>query len=501
MPKKATTPKKQTEPKVEIAFETTKREVSTNTSVYLTKPLGLLGWDNLEPVLLAALATKEPLLLIGKHGTAKSFLLERLAQALDLNYRFYNASLLNYDDLVGIPVPDATQTSLRYISTPTAIWDAEVVFIDELNRTRPDLQNKLFSIIHERRVQGVQLEKLQYRWAAMNPPPTDDQDQSEVYLGAEPLDPALADRFGFLIEVPDWSDLSAAEKKVLLFDQFRGRHEFPVNVADLVARTSEAFEVFCTNPPDLTGYFVALESQLQSAGTRFSSRRLSTLFRTALGIHAARITLARTAGEESPTPDLESSLFLSLAHGHPGLACGSIDRGALLAFHRQAWSIAGLHDDDPWKELLNIPDPVERVIRAAQADFPLSESDLSSLVLEAVASQRCDELRSALSLVLYLKLRSSKKIAATAAETLSSQLTRVLNSATTTHQVYGKALSRCREVASICSGLKNSERDLYTRNLLNAFLPDGFKEIDPENLKLWFQNLWKRFGLPHERSA
>ena len=501
MPKKATTPKKQSEPKVEIAIETIKREVSTNTSVYLTKPLGLLGWDNLEPVLLAALATKEPLLLIGKHGTAKSFLLERLAQALDLNYRFYNASLVNYDDLVGIPVPDASQTALRYISTPTAIWDAEVVFIDELNRTRPDLQNKLFSIIHERRVQGVQLEKLQYRWAAMNPPPSDDQDQSEVYLGAEPLDPALADRFGFLIEVPDWSDLSAAEKKVLLFDQFRGRHEFPVNVADLVARTSAAFEVFCTNPPDLTGYFVALESQLRSAGTRFSSRRLSTLFRTALGIHAARITLARTAGEESPTPDLESSLFLSLAHGHPGLACGSIDRGALLAFHRQAWSIAGLHDDDPWKELLNIPDPVERVIRAAQADFPLSESDLSSLVLEAVASQRCDELRSALSLVLYLKLRSSKKIAATAAETLSSQLTRVLNSATTTHQVYGKALTRCREVASICSGLKNSERDLYTRNLLNAFLPDGFKEIDPENLKLWFQNLWKRFGLPHERSA
>ena len=75
----------------------------------LTKPLGLLGWDQLEPVLLAALATSEPLLLIGKHGTAKSFLLERLAQALGLSYRFYNASLVNYDDLVGIPVPNAQQ--------------------------------------------------------------------------------------------------------------------------------------------------------------------------------------------------------------------------------------------------------------------------------------------------------------------------------------------------------------------------------------------------------
>ena len=181
-------------------------------------------------MLLAALTTREPLLLIGRHGTAKSFLLERLAQALGLVYRFYNASLINYDDLVGIPLPDETQTSLRYITTPTAIWDAEVVFVDELNRTRPDLQNKLFPIIHERRVQGVELEKLRYRWAAMNPAANGDHDDEEQYLGAEPLDPALADRFGFLIEVPDWSDLSEAERTEVLLDQFRGPHEFPVQV-------------------------------------------------------------------------------------------------------------------------------------------------------------------------------------------------------------------------------------------------------------------------------
>jgi AAA domain (dynein-related subfamily) len=91
--------------------------------------------------------------------------------------------------------------------TPTAIWDAEAVFVDELNRTRPDLQNKLFSIIHERRVQGVELKNLRYRWAAMNPATNGEDDEEEAYLGTEPLDPALADRFGFLIEVPDWSRL------------------------------------------------------------------------------------------------------------------------------------------------------------------------------------------------------------------------------------------------------------------------------------------------------
>ena len=269
----------------------------------LTRPLGLLGWERLEPVLLAALTTREPLLLIGRHGTAKSFLLERLAQALGLVYRFYNASLINYDDLVGIPLPDETQTSLRYITTPTAIWDAEVVFVDEINRTRPDLQNKLFPIIHERRVQGVELEKLRYRWAAMNPAANGDHDNEEQYLGAEPLDPALADRFGFLIEVPDWGDLSESERTEVLLDQFRGRHEFPVQVPALVERSVAIFRELCARPPtQLCGYFLALESQLRNAGTRFSSRRMTTLLRTSLGIHAARIALRhRVRGEISQT--------------------------------------------------------------------------------------------------------------------------------------------------------------------------------------------------------
>ena len=355
--------------------------------------------------------------------------MERLAQALGLVYRFYNASLINYDDLVGIPLPDETQTSLRYITTPTAIWDAEVVFVDELNRTRPDLQNKLFPIIHERRVQGVELEKLRYRWAAMNPAANGDHDNEEQYLGAEPLDPALADRFGFLIEVPDWSDLSEAERTEVLLDQFRGPHEFPVQVPALVERSAAIFRELCARPPaQLCGYFLALESQLRGAGTRFSSRRMTTLLRTSLGIHASRIALCIESGEKSPKPEWQESLFLALAHGHPGLASGPVDRGALLAMHRQAWNIAGLNEDDPWKELLKIADPVERAAVASKTGFPLTEADLSSVILEAVASRPSEPQRAAIALVLYLSLRSSRRIAATAAETLASQLSRVLRS-------------------------------------------------------------------------
>ena len=63
--------------------------------------IGLVGMAPIEPVVLAALITAEPLLLIGPHGTGKSFLLNRISAAMGLVCRHYNASLLNFDDLVG----------------------------------------------------------------------------------------------------------------------------------------------------------------------------------------------------------------------------------------------------------------------------------------------------------------------------------------------------------------------------------------------------------------
>jgi hypothetical protein len=42
---------------------------------YLLRPLGVVGYDALEPALLTALATEEPLLLVSDHGAAKTLLL------------------------------------------------------------------------------------------------------------------------------------------------------------------------------------------------------------------------------------------------------------------------------------------------------------------------------------------------------------------------------------------------------------------------------------------
>jgi MoxR-like ATPase len=474
----------------------------------LTQPLGLEGWAALEPVILAALASAEPLLLVGRHGAAKSFLLERLAEALRLEYRFYNASLIDYDDLVGIPVPDADSKGLHYISTPTSIWGAEVVFVDEISRTRPDLANKLFPIIHERRVQGIDLKSLRHRWAAMNPPSPEDDDGSDElqYLGVEPLDPALADRFAFLVEVPDWHDLTGAEQVRLLADQFRGKHDFPVDISALVRDAERAYALLCEEfPQRLAAYFQALGTVRASAKLQpFSTRRMATLVRTTLALQAARVALARGADPLANPRDVDwaSSVWLAVRHGDPELASvGRLDRARQLALHRQAWTLSGLQDDDPWRALLEVNDPLERVARAFRLGGGFSPEDIGRLVLDALSSQQNEALRTATALALYLGAHRIAGLPAVVTETLARDVRRVLRPVQRRLTVPSHNISPARAVAQIAASLRQKGDssgalcDLYTRNLLEALLPDGYSGTAPIAVHGLFVTLWQRFDL------
>ena len=100
------------------------------------RALGLYGLDHLDAIVLAALASEAPLLLIGPHGSAKSALLNRAAAALGLDHRHYNASLLSFDDLLGFPVPNDARDGLQYLRTPATLWGAQSVFLDEISRCR-----------------------------------------------------------------------------------------------------------------------------------------------------------------------------------------------------------------------------------------------------------------------------------------------------------------------------------------------------------------------------
>lgn len=90
----------------------------------ILKKLGIYGFDDSEEIILAALVTEKPIILIGNTGTDKTYLLNRLAKALGLKHRHYNTSLISFDDILGFPYTDKNKKTIQYLKTEANIWDA-----------------------------------------------------------------------------------------------------------------------------------------------------------------------------------------------------------------------------------------------------------------------------------------------------------------------------------------------------------------------------------------
>jgi len=292
--------------------------------------MGVYGFGSSETLVLASLVTGDPLMLIGQSGTGKTYLLNSLSEALGLEHRHYNASLISFDDLVGFPYPEQDKGTVRFLETPATIWGAESVLIDEISRCKPEHQNRLFSIIHERRVQGILLERLVYRWAAMNPC-NNDQDGSEAYSGSEPLDPALADRFGLFVRAGEWAEFSDAEKLAIANPAGEGAKS--PRSDDLKTRINAwrlQFQLELERCPDLIlNYTSAVVTHLNTAQVRISPRRSRFLARSLL---AATIVRGK-----SPEKLFRQVLQASLPHTAWGF---NPKPEVVAAAHRAAWDSA-----------------------------------------------------------------------------------------------------------------------------------------------------------------
>jgi MoxR-like ATPase len=342
----------------------------------LLRALGIAGWGALEPAILAALATESPILLIGPHGTAKTLLLQRLAEALGLAFRHYNASILSFDDLLGYPVPQDGR--LVYLQTPATIWEAEAVLFDEVSRCRPELQNKLFPLIHERVAQGLPLTRLRHRWAAMNPPPGDHSAAADgvSYDGAEPLDVALADRFSFVLEVPVLGQLSDDDRRAVLLGGGRPQPDASDKLREAVERCRARLG---GSEGRLRGraaeYVDVLAAKLAAAGHPLSTRRAVTLVRNVESLRAAQQTLLAEENVPEGRSDLEDAFYAAARFSLPDAAWGRpVEGHVLLAAHRAAWEAARLAADSPHRALLVETNPLRRIALALQLDLPPGEA-------------------------------------------------------------------------------------------------------------------------------
>ena len=389
----------------------------------ITESLGIYGWKHLDAIILAALATESPLLLIGPHGTAKTLLVERIAVALELEFRHYNASLINYDDLVGIPLPDESKQKLEFVTTPGAIWSAGFVFFDEISRCRADLQNKLFPIIHERKVIGIPLEQLQFRWSAMNPPSPDEPDfdnlAADIYLGSEPLDPALIDRFPFVVPVPNWRDLELdARRRLLSFDDDNATESL-----DLVALIAECRDGMLAVEHEygewLGEYIIYVIDLLHRANLPQSPRRARMLLNSIIAVHSARRLLS------DDVVDMDVSAEIALMYSLPQTATEVPPTSAsVVAVHRQAWEISTKLDNDGWRQILEEEDAVQRVLIAEELGF--DDEELGQLITQALAAYEADHRKVSLAVAMYLAFRERRKLTPAAWEPITKLVIRVL---------------------------------------------------------------------------
>ena len=294
------------------------------------RAIDVVSFDRYEPAILAALVTEDPLLIIGRSGTGKTFLLNTLSEALGLEHRHYNASLISFDDLVGFPYPNEDHTSVKFLETPATVWGAESVLIDEISRCKPEHQNRLFSLIHERRVQGIALSKLRFRWAAMNPCSAD-QDGVESYTGSEALDPALADRFALFVQASDWLDLDESERVHVTWPAGEGKIAGEGGrLRAAVAAWCSEFEAGLQAPSNVVlAYVTTVVTALNGAGVRISPRRARLMARSLI---AATIVAGRGG----------STLYrLVLDCSLPHVTWGEApSREAVAAAHRLAWEAA-----------------------------------------------------------------------------------------------------------------------------------------------------------------
>lgn len=403
----------------------------------LLASLNLFGLSHLDPVILAALLDERPLLLIGAPGTAKSELLNRIATALGLEHRHYNASLIQIDDLLGFPIPNPARDAILYLHTPDDLWSAESVFLDEISRARPEVQNRIYSILHERRVQGRPLERLRYRWSAMNPPPSvegtaeesPDFDPTAFAAHSVPLDPALADRFAWVVPLPPAVDLSPESRLRLV----ASGDEAPDSGELLCQALARAREEQARIPEPARCFAVrwaeALMVNLHQAGIWISGRRAVALSRSVTSLLAA---LAALNLEREPT----QAAWLALHHGLPHATWGVRPPAEILdVLHCQAVRVAAEVLPGPLRSFARETDPIQRFALALEVPARFMEHQELSRILLTTWSRLPDvAARFAFSWAVAPLLAREDRFTAHACELVGAPLRKVLEFALSQQQ-------------------------------------------------------------------
>jgi MoxR-like ATPase len=154
----------------------------------------IIGWDDIEAVLVGCMSVNLNIILLGKHGLGKTHTGKLISEAFEEgSFRYYDCSKADMIALAGIPDPEALKDGrFDFAKHEQTIWEATVVLADEINRAPKSMQNLWLEVANDNALCGKPL-RMKCLIATMNP---------ENYTGTVKLDDALADRFACVVEIP-----------------------------------------------------------------------------------------------------------------------------------------------------------------------------------------------------------------------------------------------------------------------------------------------------------
>lgn len=302
----------------------------TSDPAGILERMGIYGLGAVEDYILAGLLTGDPVLLVGGHGSGKTFLAARIAEELGLRFIAYDASKAMFEDLIGFPSPQSLSRGMvEYVPTPLSVWDKQFVLVDEISRAHISMQNKWLELIRSRRLMGLEAGGIRHVFAAMNP---------LHYEGSQPLDEALAGRFAFIIPLPEFFRMGQAEASRVIVNlspddapglKCRGiasakgdgkKIEGP-DLEKLLDRASRIYRVVSSSLGDDMARYVFHLSQMLARGLdnkiEVDGRRAGMLWRNLLAVLAVKIARGRAGGFSGSARSASEMMLGVLKHSFP----------------------------------------------------------------------------------------------------------------------------------------------------------------------------------------
>jgi len=232
----------------------------------------------------------QPILLKGGHGIGKSQILNQIGASLgyDRVITLFLGQAADAGDIIGLPtrIPVEINGEQTFVTdfAPPKWWPRDmsekvIIFLDELNRGKPEIMQCIMDMVLNRKLNGRDLPPMTRIVGAMNP-------IDDGYYQVEDLDPAFVDRwniYDFRPAVDEWVDWAFNNKVNPLVRTFITHH--PDHLDPPSSKDTKAQDV---NPSRRS--WVRVSDTLNRNPDLLESKNLNILVNILLGVIGTRST-------------------------------------------------------------------------------------------------------------------------------------------------------------------------------------------------------------------